>query len=454
MLSKKSNNKSKGKGSNSRRQKEKAARRLEKASIQSDAASTASIESADPPEVPQEVNEPLPENHNDSTEVSKSSDLASLLLPSESSDPKNTDATEESSLSVGEAEMPSTKSEPDDVETSNKSELNDSVSEPESLDLLLPPPILPIESEIADKAVYTQEDDKEVVIIPIDTDPDFAILVTEEPYKYCFMVSKHIITRSSTAIRNIINSRTTETTSVKLVGDSNAMNIILRIIHFQSMDDVFYLTFEEVKNVAVICDKYKWHNVLRPWSRAWLQKYSKTALEPGYEDWLFIAKVFECDESVQDLLLVLSEQCGKASPCGEYIYRKGARICTKLWPEHHKARIAKWRQEKVDHLISLLRLFKDFANFDTDASADYCTSEACLNQANGSFNRSVRKSGLSELIEKGGNQWTGSVQELRQKLCELSFQTLASVTPNHSCWLGTTWENFQGRVCGQVMGEE
>ncbi|KAF3297143.1 hypothetical protein TWF132_008501 [Orbilia oligospora] len=190
-----------------------------------------------------------------------------------------------------------------------------------------------------------------------------------------------------------------------------------------------------------------------PW--AWLQKYARKALEPGFEDWLFVAKVFECDLWVEDLLLVLAEQCGKPSPRGGFIHRKGVAVPTALWPRHHLAKILARRQEKLDYLVELLNQFKEFVKFSTGPSGTTCESEVCLNLANGSFNRSVRQCGMGQLIEGTGEwEWEGSVQELREEICDLQFQTLSWVLPGHICWLQSIWKNFVARICGMPTEEE
>ncbi|KAK6519753.1 hypothetical protein TWF506_000052 [Arthrobotrys conoides] len=458
-------NKGKAKGSNSRRQKEKAARRAERESIMSDAASKKPSES-----------EAIPDNHlpsPDSTvnplETLKGcEDASGKPLCSGGSDSITTDPTEDTSLTVEEVTSTSPKLAPEEAEPKeDEASASESCSSEEPLAtdseteietdfaLALPGPVLPIESEVVEKSVFLKENGKNVVVVEIDDDADFAAIVTEDSYSFSYLVSKHILIRSSTIIKSLVSSMPKDARTVNLTGDSNAMNIILRIIHFHSMDDVFYLTFEEVKQVAILCDRYKWHNVLRPFSRAWLQKYAKGALEPGFEDWLFVAKVFECDLWVEDLLLVLAEQCGEPSPCGGFIDRRGVTIPTSLWPRHHLAKILARRQEKLDYLVELLKQFKEFVNFSTGPSTTTCESEVCLNLANGSFNRSVRQCGMSQLLEgTGGMEWPGSVQGLRGQICDLQFQTLSCALPGHICWLPGNWQDFIARIFGLAGAEE
>ncbi|KAF3190056.1 hypothetical protein TWF225_002552 [Orbilia oligospora] len=338
--------------------------------------------------------------------------------------------TEDTSMSAEEVASTSPKLAPreesgpkEDEASASESCGSEELSLPDSnnVEFALPEPILPIESEVVGN----------------------------------YLVSRHVLIRSSTIIKSLVSSMSNDAHTVSLIGDSNAMNIVLRIIHFHSMDDVFNLTFEEVKKVAILCDRYKWHNVLRPFTRAWLQKYARKALEPGFEDWLFVAKVFECDLWVEDLLLVLAEQCGKPSPRGGFIHRKGVAVPTALWPRHHLAKILARRQEKLDYLVELLNQFKEFVKFSTGPSGTTCESEVCLNLANGSFNRSVRQCGMGQLIEGTGEwEWEGSVQELREEICDLQFQTLSWVLPGHICWLQSIWKNFVARICGMPTEEE
>ncbi|KAF3210910.1 hypothetical protein TWF192_000063 [Orbilia oligospora] len=429
-------NKGKGKGSNSYRQKQKAARRAERESILSDAASNQPS-----------VSEAIPDTQLPSPDLAikpseppnRCEDASEQPQCSEGSDPITTSPTEDTSLSVKEVASTSPKLAPREESGPKEDEASTFEScgseEPSPTDsgeveFALPEPILPIESEVVGNSAFLEEGGMKNVVIEIDDDADFVAM-------------------------SLVSSMPNDAHTVNLIGDSNAMNIILRIIHFHSMDDVFNLTFEEVKKVAILCDRYKWHNVLRPFSRAWLQKYAKKALEPGFEDWLFVAKVFECDLWVEDLLLVLAEQCGKPSPRGGFIHRKGVVVPTALWPRHHLAKIFARRQEKLDYLVELLNQFKEFVKFSAGPSGTTCESEVCLNLANGSFNRSVRQCGMGQLIEGMGEwEWEGSVQELREEICDLQFQTLSWVLPGHIYRLRSIWQNFVARICGMTTEEE
>ncbi|KAF3090215.1 hypothetical protein TWF102_009429 [Orbilia oligospora] len=460
MPSKRSN-KGKGKGSNSHRQKQKTARRAERESILSDAASNQ-----------QSVSEAIPDTQLPSPDLAiKPSepfncceDASEQPQCSEGSDQITMAPTEDTSMSAEEVASTSPKLAPREESGPKEDEASASEScgseelsllDSNNVEFALPEPILPIESEVVGKSAFLEEGGRKNVVIEIDDDADFVAMVTEDRYSFSYLVSRHVLIRSSTIIKSLVSSMPNDAHTVNLIGDSNAMNIVLRIIHFHSMDDVFNLTLEEVKKVAILCDRYKWHNVLRPFTRAWLQKYARKALEPGFEDWLFVAKVFECDLWVEDLLLVLAEQCGKPSPRGGFIHRKGVAVPTALWPRHHLAKILARRQEKLDYLVELLNQFKEFVKFSTGPSGTTCESEVCLNLANGSFNRSVRQCGMGQLIEGTGEwEWEGSVQELREEICDLQFQTLSWVLPGHICWLQSIWENFVTRICGVTTEEE
>ncbi|KAK6502073.1 hypothetical protein TWF481_009884 [Arthrobotrys musiformis] len=60
---------------------------------------------------------------------------------------------------------------------------------------------------------------------------------------------------------------------------------------------------------------------------------------------------------------------------------------------------------------------------------------------------------MASLIE-GKRERSGSVQELREKIWELQFQTLNSVAPSHFRRLQGSWRGFMARVFGVEGGEE
>lgn len=70
------------------------------------------------------------------------------------------------------------------------------------------------------------------------------------------------------------------------------MAIIARIMHLQSDVVPGTLTFKQLYQVAVLCDKYDLKRCLGPWVGVWTAPYLDCYARQGYEEWLFMSIVF------------------------------------------------------------------------------------------------------------------------------------------------------------------
>lgn len=79
--------------------------------------------------------------------------------------------------------------------------------------------------------------------------------------------------------------------------DFDAMEIVMRVMH--QCNDMVPTTveFDQLHDIAEVCDKYDLRETLKPWSLIWSQPYLHFVEQQGYERWLFISMVFR-DESV------------------------------------------------------------------------------------------------------------------------------------------------------------
>ncbi|KAF8542323.1 hypothetical protein BDD12DRAFT_388300 [Trichophaea hybrida] len=74
--------------------------------------------------------------------------------------------------------------------------------------------------------------------------------------------------------------------------DPTAMAVVLFVIHGRPDHIPESIEFENLLDIAVICDYYDCAPVMSPLDKAWIQPLEKLALELGYEDLLFVAYVF------------------------------------------------------------------------------------------------------------------------------------------------------------------
>ncbi|KAK6502067.1 hypothetical protein TWF481_009879 [Arthrobotrys musiformis] len=164
-----------------------------------------------------------------------------------------------------------------------------------------------------------------------------------------FLVSSHILSFSSPIFRAIFDSNQShdknETNTVQISCDyPSVLSIVFRLLHFDSVEDLFDIDFALFVQIAVICEEFELHRALRPWMYIWSEKHSKNALEPGYEDWLYISRNFGSGEKLEELIDVLVKECGPISDCGTYFCRGDRKVLTRYWPEDILERIISLKQ--------------------------------------------------------------------------------------------------------------
>jgi hypothetical protein len=76
------------------------------------------------------------------------------------------------------------------------------------------------------------------------------------------------------------------------------MAVMLYVIHGRAEHIPETITFENLIDIAVICDHYRCGDTISPWDKVWMKqpKLEKLVLLPAYLDWLFIAHVFRNQE--------------------------------------------------------------------------------------------------------------------------------------------------------------
>lgn len=78
--------------------------------------------------------------------------------------------------------------------------------------------------------------------------------------------------------------------------DYKPMKTVMRIIHHQNEQVALRVSFHELKELAIICDKYALRNCILPWASIWSQPYVDRAERDGYESWLFISMTFRMED--------------------------------------------------------------------------------------------------------------------------------------------------------------
>ena len=127
-------------------------------------------------------------------------------------------------------------------------------------------------------------------------------------------VSRKVLSLSSPVFRAMLGaeSRFSESTDKEFERDGTqvvsfedddfqTMAIVARIMHLQSNQVPKKLTFKQLYQVAILCDKYDFKECLGPWPNIWAKPYLKSYALEGYEGWLFMSIVFGNEEIFKDI---------------------------------------------------------------------------------------------------------------------------------------------------------
>ncbi|KAK6513768.1 hypothetical protein TWF506_008204 [Arthrobotrys conoides] len=285
---------------------------------------------------------------------------------------------------------------------------------------------------------------------------DVLVKLTYESSEVCYLVSAQILRLVSPVWSKCLDPDSPFKTEVEIDnGGNTVMRLkdddpdcllnIFRCVHFQTSDVPPTVDFEYLKSLAVICDKYDCAKALKPWLAGWLTPWHSRALDPGYEDWLFISKIFDDNRNVEELISLLAENTSSLSVCGSYFRRGDLEVPTTLIPDSILDRVVTQREKMVLEITSkFCSSIKDFLH-KVDLESGGCLRDGCLSLVYGSLLRSVRRSGLWPLLNDK-EVWHGSVKDLKHSLQDITYITLTdrslvSISPyysyhNHLCRLG------------------
>ncbi|EGX48262.1 hypothetical protein AOL_s00080g387 [Orbilia oligospora ATCC 24927] len=276
-----------------------------------------------------------------------------------------------------------------------------------------------------------------------------------------YLVSKDVLSVSSPVLRSLIKPSTQNQTvqaqkpafeninapptaimrtgnTLQLEHDEYSLYRILSIIHFCStVDKLHNLDFKAWKGLTVLAETYQWTQVLRPWKSIWVRKHGTSFLLPGYEDWLYLSKVYGSDYQVDALTRTLSLYCrfnGRQISRYDSITGSVEVLNTKIWPAERKARILSLRKSKVEHMLSCLEALELMlgSQGDSELGRKLCNSgnsNTCRALAYGSLLQSIKASELDPEF----SEWEGSVAELHEQIESLAFSTLGIVIKEHKC---------------------
>ena len=117
------------------------------------------------------------------------------------------------------------------------------------------------------------------------------------------VVSSHVLCSTSPVFRAMLgqDSQFKEASELRkcsienpyelsLVDDyPNALTIVLLALHCRSELVPVSITFRNLVELAIVCDKYDCREGVFSWVGTWTAAWKPRMLEKGYEEWLFVA---------------------------------------------------------------------------------------------------------------------------------------------------------------------
>ncbi|KAF3127857.1 hypothetical protein TWF594_000521 [Orbilia oligospora] len=195
--------------------------------------------------------------------------------------------------------------------------------------------------------------------------------------------------------------------------DPDTLLSVLNILHFSiSSIPITSINFGQLRSFAVLCDKYDCIHVLNAYSKVWLDEWAPVACEPGYEDWLFIAKVFGDPRNTKELEKLLVQEAGSLSVCGAFFLRCGRVVETILLPEKTLEKIMSSRITELTRQISVWRTF--LQTFISENVTKGCSNWDCVTLSYGNLIRSVEQSGLVKIFNLL-EEWHGNIRDFEEK---------------------------------------
>ncbi|KAK6358772.1 hypothetical protein TWF730_008091 [Orbilia blumenaviensis] len=228
--------------------------------------------------------------------------------------------------------------------------------------------------------------------------------------------------------------------------DPDALRNLLQIVHCKADPALVDASFDLVKRIARSSEKYQWQRAILPWKKIWADKYLERALEPGYEDWILIARVFGIEEEASKLLSILADECSSLfeddKSKKKYFMRSGKQVYTENWPREADE-ILKIRGIRIRRLSMGLSRFKGY--LESPDIDEFCDSNLCVNLCYGSMMRAINREGLAAVLEDY-ELWSGSVIELQEKMNRIRLDTYRSISEHHNCGIVAMKENFEERI--------
>jgi BTB/POZ domain len=131
--------------------------------------------------------------------------------------------------------------------------------------------------------------------ITFDSYGDYILIIGDGETQKRFLVSSNAMRLASPVWKAMITGPYEEATAKEISfpeGKPEAFLIVLRIAHLQFEDLPSSLDFQELVNLAIICEEYDLVRIVRPFLKRWIEPLEPLAEKIGFEEWLFVAWTF------------------------------------------------------------------------------------------------------------------------------------------------------------------
>jgi hypothetical protein len=144
---------------------------------------------------------------------------------------------------------------------------------------------------------------------------DIILIVSAEAGILGLKVSSHVLCTASPVFHAMLgpNSQFKEACELRKCSVENpyelyltedypqALTAVLLALHCRTEMVPVELTFKNLLELAIICDKYNCAGGVWVWVEAWIADWEPLKVTSGYEEWLFIAWVFGIEEGFEEL---------------------------------------------------------------------------------------------------------------------------------------------------------
>jgi len=126
------------------------------------------------------------------------------------------------------------------------------------------------------------------------------------------LVSSHVLALASPVFDAMFNGSFTEGQDVSAASpkkialpDDDPKSIVLfcRLVHMQTKDLVHEPSFEELADLAIVCDKYHCTESMRSWLRVWITKKLASPKARNFEKLIFVTYVCDLPKEFEEVTL-------------------------------------------------------------------------------------------------------------------------------------------------------